>query len=42
MISEKAEEAWLNQLADEAESEGPHGSVSLEEMTSALHTHRGP
>jgi hypothetical protein len=27
-IAESAEDAWLNQLADEAESEGMEGSVS--------------
>ena len=35
-IAEDTEEAWLNQLADEAESEGTEGSVSLEEMAAAL------
>jgi hypothetical protein len=35
-IAESAEDAWLNQLADEAESEGMEGSVSLEEMAAAL------
>ncbi|MEV5410388.1 type II toxin-antitoxin system Phd/YefM family antitoxin [Thermopolyspora sp. NPDC052614] len=35
-IAEDAEEAWLNQLADEAESEGMEGSVSLEEMAALL------
>jgi hypothetical protein len=35
-VAESAEEAWLNQLADEAESEGTEGSVSLEEMAAAL------
>ncbi|MCF4138786.1 type II toxin-antitoxin system Phd/YefM family antitoxin [Streptomyces sp. NPDC017202] len=38
-IAEDAEEAWLNGLADEAESEGMEGSVSLEEMAARL---RGP
>ncbi|WP_241564642.1 type II toxin-antitoxin system Phd/YefM family antitoxin [Nonomuraea polychroma] len=31
-IAEGVEEAWLNQLADEAESEGTERSVTLEEM----------
>ncbi|MBT3150833.1 type II toxin-antitoxin system Phd/YefM family antitoxin [Streptomyces sp. CHD11] len=35
-IAEDAEEAWLNRLADEAESEGLEGSVSLEEMATVL------
>jgi prevent-host-death family protein len=35
-IAESAEEAWLNRLADEAESEGMEGSISLEEMAAAL------
>ncbi|MFE9607903.1 hypothetical protein [Streptomyces sp. NPDC006012] len=38
-IAEEAEEAWLNRLADEAESEGSEGvddSVSLEEMAALL------
>ncbi|MCX5038181.1 MULTISPECIES: type II toxin-antitoxin system Phd/YefM family antitoxin [Streptomyces] len=35
-IAEDTEEAWLNRLADEAESEGPEGSVSLEEMAAML------
>ncbi|MET7568116.1 type II toxin-antitoxin system Phd/YefM family antitoxin [Streptomyces sp. NPDC005492] len=37
-IAERAEDAWLNRLADEAESEGLEGSVSLEEMAAALRT----
>jgi prevent-host-death family protein len=40
-IAEQAEEVWLNKLADEAESEGTEGSVSLEEMAAILRTHRG-
>ncbi|MDX3507811.1 type II toxin-antitoxin system Phd/YefM family antitoxin [Streptomyces caniscabiei] len=40
-IAENAEEAWLNQLADEAESEGMEGSVSLEEMAALLRTPQG-
>jgi prevent-host-death family protein len=35
-LAEQAEDAWLNRLADEAESEGIEGSVSLEEMAAAL------
>ena len=35
-LAERAEDAWLNKLADEAESEGLDGSVSLEEMAAAL------
>ncbi|MEV8595215.1 type II toxin-antitoxin system Phd/YefM family antitoxin [Streptomyces sp. NPDC052012] len=38
-IAEEAEEAWLNRLADEAESEGTEGSVSLEEMAALLRAH---
>jgi prevent-host-death family protein len=38
-VAERAEDAWLNRLADEAESEGLEGSVSLEEMAAALRTH---
>ncbi|MFF4502627.1 type II toxin-antitoxin system Phd/YefM family antitoxin [Streptomyces sp. NPDC001401] len=40
-IAEASEEAWLNQLADEAESEGTEGSVSLEEMAALLRTSQG-
>jgi prevent-host-death family protein len=40
-IAEEAEEAWLNRLADEAESEGSEGSVSLEEMAALLRAHEG-
>ncbi|CAL9292486.1 hypothetical protein SUDANB148_02045 [Streptomyces sp. SudanB148_2056] len=39
-IAEDAEESWLNRLADEAESEGLEGSVSLEEMAAMLRTDR--
>ncbi|CAM5493203.1 hypothetical protein SALBM311S_03399 [Streptomyces alboniger] len=39
-IAEQAEDAWLNRLADEAESEGLDGAVSLEEMAAALRTDR--
>nr|BEK67362.1 hypothetical protein KPHV_45890 [Kitasatospora purpeofusca] len=38
-LAEQAEESWLNQLADEAESEGTEGSVSLEEMAALLRAH---
>ncbi|MXQ65353.1 type II toxin-antitoxin system prevent-host-death family antitoxin [Actinomadura rayongensis] len=37
-LAESAEEAWLNKLADEAETEGTEGSVSLEEMAALLRT----
>ncbi|QZZ32710.1 type II toxin-antitoxin system Phd/YefM family antitoxin [Streptomyces sp. ST1015] len=40
-VAESAEEAWLNRLADEAESEGVQGSVSLEEMAALLRAHQG-
>jgi prevent-host-death family protein len=40
-LAEQAEESWLNQLADEAESEGLEGSVSLEEMAALLRAHQG-
>ncbi|MEU7564654.1 type II toxin-antitoxin system Phd/YefM family antitoxin [Streptomyces fradiae] len=40
-IAEDAEEAWLNRLADEAESEGARGSVSLEEMAALLRADQG-
>ncbi|AUG76968.1 Antitoxin [Kitasatospora sp. MMS16-BH015] len=36
LLAEQAEEDWLNRLADEAESEGSEGSVSLEEMAAIL------
>ncbi|MQA98380.1 MAG: type II toxin-antitoxin system prevent-host-death family antitoxin [Streptosporangiales bacterium] len=35
-VAERAEEAWLNRLADEAESDGPEGAVSLEEMAALI------
>ncbi len=35
-LADEAEDAWLNKLADEAESEGTEGSVSLEEMAAIL------
>ncbi|WP_371825725.1 hypothetical protein [Nonomuraea turcica] len=35
-IAEGVEEAWLKQLADEAESEGTEGSITLEEMAALL------
>jgi hypothetical protein len=40
-IAKSAEEAWLNQLADEAESEGMEGSISLEEMAAVLRAPQG-
>ncbi len=40
-IAEDAEEAWLNRLADEAESEGVEGSVSIEEMAALLRARQG-
>jgi prevent-host-death family protein len=40
-IAEDAEDAWLNKLADEAESEGTEGSVSLEELAAALRADQG-
>ncbi|POM26185.1 hypothetical protein BTM25_05740 [Actinomadura rubteroloni] len=40
-VAESAEEAWLNRLADEAESEGTEGSVSLEEMAALLRADQG-
>ncbi|WP_243436947.1 type II toxin-antitoxin system Phd/YefM family antitoxin [Streptomyces sp. FH025] len=38
-IAERAEDEWLNRLADEAEAEGLEGSVSLEEMAAMLRDH---
>jgi hypothetical protein len=38
-LAEDAEDAWLDRLADEAESEGFEGSVSLEEMAVMLRAH---
>ena len=40
-LAESDEEAWLNRLADEAESEGTEGAVSLEEMAALLRTDQG-
>lgn len=40
-IAENAEEAWLNRLADEAESEGKEGALSLEEMAALLRAPQG-
>jgi prevent-host-death family protein len=40
-IAESVEEAWLNQMADEAESEGVEGAVSPEEMAALLRAHQG-
>ncbi len=37
-LAERAEDVWLKGLADEAESEGPVGSISLEDMASLLRT----
>ncbi|WP_289848697.1 hypothetical protein [Actinoallomurus spadix] len=36
MSESPVEDAWLNALADEAESEGTDGSVSIEEMHAML------
>ncbi|WP_327067283.1 type II toxin-antitoxin system Phd/YefM family antitoxin [Kitasatospora sp. NBC_01250] len=38
-LAERAEDAWLGRLADEAEVEGREGSVSLEEMAALLRAH---
>lgn len=38
-LEERLEHVWLNRLADEAESEGVKGSVSLEEMAAMLRDH---
>jgi prevent-host-death family protein len=38
-LEEQAEDSWLNRLADEAETEGRDGSVSLEEMAALLRSH---
>ncbi|MFJ3893464.1 MULTISPECIES: type II toxin-antitoxin system Phd/YefM family antitoxin [unclassified Streptomyces] len=38
-LEERAEDSWLNRLADEAEAEGRDGSVSLEEMAALLRSH---
>jgi len=40
-IAEDAEDTWLNQMADEAESEGTDGAVSLDEMAALLRAHHG-
>ncbi len=40
-VAEDAEEAWLNRLADEAESEGTEGSLSLEDMAALLRSQQG-
>ncbi len=40
-VAERAEDEWLNRLADEAEAEGLEGSVSLEEMAAMLREHHG-
>ncbi|MEW1643023.1 type II toxin-antitoxin system Phd/YefM family antitoxin [Streptomyces sp. NPDC091219] len=39
-LEERAEDSWLNRLADEAEAEGRDGSVSLEEMAALLRSHQ--
>jgi hypothetical protein len=38
-LEEQAEDAWLNGLADKAETERLDGSVSLEEMAALLGVH---
>lgn len=38
-LAERAEDEWLNRLADEAESEGLDGSVPLEDMAAMLRAH---
>ncbi|MEV7857568.1 hypothetical protein AB0O86_01600 [Streptomyces hirsutus] len=40
-LAEDVEEAWLNRLADEAESEGTDGPASLEEMAAMLRDQQG-
>lgn len=40
-LAEDVEEAWLNRLAAEAESEGTDGSASLEEMAAMLRDQQG-
>jgi prevent-host-death family protein len=35
-LAERLEDSWLSRLADEAESEGKDGSISLEEMAALL------
>ncbi|MGW2252140.1 type II toxin-antitoxin system Phd/YefM family antitoxin [Kitasatospora sp. NPDC001660] len=40
-VAERAEDDWLNRLADEAVAEGFDGSVSLEEMAAMLREHHG-
>ncbi|MEV7163806.1 hypothetical protein AB0N79_15165 [Streptomyces microflavus] len=34
--AERYEDEWLNRLAEQAESEGTEGSVSMEEMAALL------
>ncbi|MFI6153238.1 hypothetical protein ACIBCA_11130 [Kitasatospora sp. NPDC051170] len=41
MTDDEAEDAWLSQLAEEAEAEGREGSISCEEMTALLRTRHG-
>jgi prevent-host-death family protein len=38
-LAESTEDTWLNRLADEAESEGREGALSLEEMAARLRAH---
>ncbi|WP_406298562.1 type II toxin-antitoxin system Phd/YefM family antitoxin [Embleya sp. NBC_00888] len=40
-LADRVEESWLNTRADESESEGVEGSVSLEEMAALLRAHHG-
>jgi prevent-host-death family protein len=40
-LAERNEDAWLNRLADEAESAGVAGSVSIEEMAALLRAQHG-
>lgn len=40
-LADRVEDSWLNTLADESESEGVEGSVSLEEMAALLRAHHG-
>ncbi|MFI6582039.1 type II toxin-antitoxin system Phd/YefM family antitoxin [Embleya sp. NPDC050493] len=39
LLADRVEDSWLNTLADESESEGVEGSVSLEEMAALLRSH---
>ncbi|MFI6985782.1 type II toxin-antitoxin system Phd/YefM family antitoxin [Embleya sp. NPDC050154] len=40
-LADRVEDSWLNTLADESESEGVEGSVSLEEMAALLRAQQG-